>query len=102
MNERCAKCLDISSAAQGEQRLAAFHVGTDFGYLVVGRFVTVQKQYISRIRGGIHNLKCGKVAAIEVDDYVQSLESSVNYLRLFDTRRADKLQKQLRITLKTK
>ena len=68
--------------------------------LVLGRFVTVQKQYISRIRAGIYNLKYGKVAAIEVEDYVQSLEGSVNYLRLFDTRRADKLQEHLRITLK--
>ena len=70
--------------------------------LVLGRFVTVQKQYIGRIRAGIHNLKGGKVAAIEVDDYVQSLEGSVNYLRLFYTRRAPRIHQQLRITLKTK
>lgn len=63
--------------------------------LVLGRFVTVQKQYISRIRAGIHNLKCGRVAAIDVDDYVQSLEGSVNYLRLFDTTKAGKLQEQV-------
>lgn len=68
--------------------------------LVLGRFVTVQKQYISRIRAGIHNLTGGKVAVIDADDYVQSLEGSINYLRLFDTRKADKLQEQLKITLK--
>lgn len=68
--------------------------------LVLGRFVTVQKQYVSRIRAGIHNLTGGKVAAIDVDDYAQSLEGSINYLRLFDTRKADRLQEQLRITLK--
>ena len=42
----------------------------------------------------------GKVAAIDSDDYVQSLDGSINYMRLFDTRKADKLQRQLRITLK--
>ena len=30
--------------------------------LVLGKFVTVQRQYKGRIRAGIHNLKCGKVA----------------------------------------
>jgi RNA-directed DNA polymerase len=66
--------------------------------LVLGRFVTVQKQYISRIRAGIHNLRCGKIATSEMDDYIQSLEGSIGYLRLFDTRKAAKLQKQLGMT----
>jgi len=31
--------------------------------LVLGKFVTVRKQYRARIRAGIHNFKCGKVPA---------------------------------------
>jgi hypothetical protein len=65
--------------------------------LVLGRFVTIQKQYVSRIRAGLHNLTGGRVAAFDFDDYVQSLEGSINYMRLFDTRKADKLQEQLRL-----
>jgi RNA-directed DNA polymerase len=63
--------------------------------LVLGRFITVQKKYISRIRAGIHNLQHGRVATAEMN-YVESLEGSINYLRLFDLRKAGKLQEQLR------
>jgi hypothetical protein len=65
--------------------------------LVLGRFVTVQKQYVSRIRAGIHNLKCGKVAGPELDDYAERLEGSIGYLRLFDAGKARKFQEQLEI-----
>jgi RNA-directed DNA polymerase len=64
--------------------------------LVLGKLVTVQKQYRSRVRAGIHNLKCGKVAVDDVDAYVESLKGSVSYLRLFDTTRATKLEQQLK------
>jgi RNA-directed DNA polymerase len=60
--------------------------------LVLGEFVTVQKQYKARIRAGIHNLVCGKVAPAEVGAYVESLKGSINYLGLFDPGRADKLR----------
>jgi hypothetical protein len=63
--------------------------------LVLGRFVTVQKQYVSRIRAGIHNLKCGKVTTPELDDYAERLEGSIGYLRLFDTEKARRFQEQL-------
>jgi len=62
--------------------------------LVLGKFVTVQKQYRGRIRAGIHNLRCGKVAADEIGAYVESLNGNINYLRLFDPRRAANLQQQ--------
>jgi RNA-directed DNA polymerase len=65
--------------------------------LVLGRFVTVQRQYVSRIRAGIHNLKCGKVTAPEMDDYTERLEGSIGYLRLFDTGKARKFHEQLEI-----
>lgn len=52
--------------------------------LVLGKVVTVQKQYRSKIRAGIHNLKCGRVPARDMGAYVQSLRGNVGYLRLFD------------------
>jgi hypothetical protein len=63
--------------------------------LVLGELVTVQKQYKARIRAGIHNLVCGKVAAAEVGAYIESLKGSINYLGLFDPGKADKLRLQL-------
>lgn len=63
--------------------------------LVLGKFVTLQKQYRSRIRAGIHNLRCGKVPPTEVPGYIESLKGSVNYLRLFDPKRATRLQEEL-------
>jgi RNA-directed DNA polymerase len=69
--------------------------------LVLGRFVTVQGQYRSRIRAGIHNLKCGKIAAFELDDYIERLEGNISYLRLFDVRNASKFQEQCRVVLAT-
>jgi RNA-directed DNA polymerase len=65
--------------------------------LVLGRFVTVQKQYRSRIRAGIHNLRCGRVPRREVGAYIEGLRGSVGYLRLFDRKRADALELQLGI-----
>jgi RNA-directed DNA polymerase len=67
--------------------------------LVLGRFVTVQGKYVSRIRAGIHNLNCGKVKGHEVEDYVQRLEGSINYLRLFDVKRAARFTEELRAAL---
>jgi RNA-directed DNA polymerase len=64
--------------------------------LVLGRFVTVQTQYLRRIRAGIRNLQCGRVGAHEIDDYVQRLEGSINYLRLFHIKKAEAFQEQLR------
>jgi hypothetical protein len=65
--------------------------------LVLGRFVAVQRQYRSRIRAGIHNLKCRKIAAFELDDYIERLEGNISYLRLFDAGDADKFREQLKI-----
>jgi RNA-directed DNA polymerase len=63
--------------------------------LVLGRSVTVQKEYVSRIRAGIHNLNRGKVAAAKTGDYVSSLEGTINYLSLFDPKKADVFRAQL-------
>jgi RNA-directed DNA polymerase len=63
--------------------------------LVLGRFATVQREYRSRIRAGIHNLKSGRIVAVEIEDYVQRLEGNIGYLRLFDVRNADKFCHQL-------
>ncbi len=60
--------------------------------LVLGELVTVQKQFKARIRAGIHNLVCGKVAPAEVGAYIESLKGSINYLGLFNPSRADKLR----------
>ena len=64
--------------------------------LVLGRFITVQKQYLSRIRAGIHNLQCGKAATFELKDYVQRLEGNIGYLRLFDPKKAARFAEQLK------
>ncbi len=63
--------------------------------LVLGRFITVQRQYRSSIRAGIHNLKCGKVRAIEIGAYVEGLRGSINYLRLFEPEKARLLTEEL-------
>jgi hypothetical protein len=67
--------------------------------LVLGEFVTVQKQYKARVRAGIHNLVCGRVAPAEVGAYIESLKGSINYLGLFDPSKADKLRLQLTAAL---
>jgi RNA-directed DNA polymerase len=69
--------------------------------LVLGRSVTVQKEYVSRIRAGIHNLNFGKVAAADTNDYLSSLEGTINYLRLFDPKKADVFLAQLETALTT-
>ena len=56
--------------------------------LVLGRFITVKRQYRSSIRAGIHNLKCGRVPAPGIGAYVESLYGSINYLRLFEPSKA--------------
>jgi RNA-directed DNA polymerase len=63
--------------------------------LVLGKLVTVQKQYKARIRAGIHNLVCGKVGADGAEAYVESLKGSINYLGLFDPNKANKLRLRL-------
>jgi hypothetical protein len=63
--------------------------------LTLGRSAGVQKTYLSRIRAGINNLRQGKVKPHDMDDYVQRLDGSINYLRLFDLGKADKFQDQL-------
>jgi len=60
--------------------------------LLLGKFVTVQKQYRARIRAGIHNLRCGRVSAHDIGAYIVGLTGCINYLRLFDPRRAAELQ----------
>jgi len=67
--------------------------------LVLGEFATVQKQYRGQIRAGIHNLKCGKVPAYEAGAYVEGLKGSIGHVRLFDTRRAAILERQLQDAL---
>jgi len=64
--------------------------------LVLGKFVTVQKQYRKRMRAGIHNLSCEKVRDHEVAAYVESLRGGISYIGLFDPKRAVLLQQQLK------
>lgn len=63
--------------------------------LVLGKFVTVQRQHRSRIRAGIHNLKCGRVPIHDFGAYVDGLRGSISYLRLFDPHRAAEFDLQL-------
>jgi RNA-directed DNA polymerase len=66
--------------------------------LVLGKFVTVQKQYRARIRAGIHNFKCGKVPIAEAGAYFEGLKGNIGYLRLFDPKKAARLEQRLRDT----
>jgi RNA-directed DNA polymerase len=63
--------------------------------LVLGRFVTVQQQYVERLKAGVHNLRCGKIPASDIHSYIESLEGSISYLRLFDARKAARLRELL-------
>jgi hypothetical protein len=64
--------------------------------LVLGRFISVQGHYLSRIRAGIHNLECGRVRTHEAEDYIERLEGSINYFRLFDPKKAERFRVQLK------
>lgn len=63
--------------------------------LVLGRFVTVRHEYIRQIRAGIYNLGHGRVSDSEVIARIESLRGSINFLRLFDIRKANVLLYQL-------
>jgi RNA-directed DNA polymerase len=63
--------------------------------LVLGKFITVRKQYRARIRAGIHNLKCGRVPVHDAEAYVVGLRGNIGYLRLFDSKKAVGLELQL-------
>jgi hypothetical protein len=63
--------------------------------LVLGRFVTVRGEYIGQIRAGIYNVGHGRVADSEVLWHIESLRGSLNFLRLFDIKKADKFLAQL-------
>jgi RNA-directed DNA polymerase len=58
--------------------------------LVLGRFITVQKKYISRIRSGLHHLERGHVLKEDVPGYIEGLLGSISYLKLFDEKKASK------------
>jgi RNA-directed DNA polymerase len=64
--------------------------------LVLGKLVTVQKQYRARIRAGIHNLECGKVATGEIGAYVEGLKGNIGHVRLFDLKKATNLERHLK------
>lgn len=63
--------------------------------LVLGKFVTVQKQYRARIRAGIHNFRCGRVPVADAGSYIEGLKGNIGYLRLFDLRKATSLKQRL-------
>lgn len=63
--------------------------------LVLSKFVSVERAYVSRIRAGIHNLRTGKVANAEVPAYVRGLEGSINYVHLMQPQKAAKFRSQL-------
>jgi RNA-directed DNA polymerase len=58
--------------------------------LVLGKFVTVQKQYRSRIRAGIHNLACGKVPSQTAEAYINGLSG-----RIIDPKKAETFRLKL-------
>jgi hypothetical protein len=64
--------------------------------LVLSKFVSVERAYISRIRAGIHNLRVGRVPNAEVPVYVRGLEGSINYVHLMQPQKAAKLRCQLK------
>ncbi len=64
--------------------------------LVLSKFVSVERTYMSRIRAGIHNLQVGKVPSPEVAVYVRSLEGSINYVNLMQPQKAAKFRSQLK------
>lgn len=63
--------------------------------LVLGKFITVEKAYRKQIRAGIHNLACGKVVASELVRYLMSLDGQINYVGLFDAKKAARLRTDL-------
>jgi hypothetical protein len=65
--------------------------------LVLGTFVTVQKQYKSRIRAGINNLSLEKVGDKEAGAYIETLKGSINYVGLFDPKKATRFRRDLEI-----
>jgi RNA-directed DNA polymerase len=67
--------------------------------LVLGRFVTVKREYLGQIRAGIHNLSRGRLSDSEVLGHIESLKGSINFLRLFDQRKADRLLNDLRVAV---
>jgi hypothetical protein len=60
--------------------------------LVLGQFVTVKREYLGQIRAGIHNLTTEKVEGSAIEGYVLSLEGQINYVRLYDPKKADRLR----------
>lgn len=68
--------------------------------LVLGRFVTVQKQYISRIRAGVNHLREGHVPAGDIVGYVEGLVGSIGYLRLFDPKKAAKFSREIQTEIR--
>jgi hypothetical protein len=63
--------------------------------LVLSKFVSVERTYVSRIRAGIHNLCVGKVPNADVPAYVRGLEGSINYVHLMQPQKAAKFRSQL-------
>lgn len=66
--------------------------------LVLGRFITVERRYIRKIRAGIHNLSVGKVPPSQTARYVLSLEGQINYVGLYDAKKASSLRIALQET----
>ena len=64
--------------------------------LVLGRFITVQKKYISRIRAGLHHLERGHVLKEDMRGYIEGLLGSISYLKLFDEKKASKFVHEIR------
>jgi RNA-directed DNA polymerase len=64
--------------------------------LVLSKFVSVERAYMSRIRAGIYNLRAGKVPNSEVAAYVRGLEGSINYVNLMQPQKAAKFRSQLK------
>jgi RNA-directed DNA polymerase len=63
--------------------------------LVLSRFVSVERKYLSQIRAGIHNLRVGRVLDTELALYIRSLEGSINYVHLMQPQKAAKFRSQL-------
>jgi RNA-directed DNA polymerase len=64
--------------------------------LVLGRFITVQKEYIGRIRAGLYHLKRDHVPKEDRTGYIEGLLGSISYLKLFDAKKASNFVREVR------
>lgn len=67
--------------------------------IVLSKIPRVEKEYLSRLRSAIHNLKVGRVGRVVRERYIRSLRGKISYVRLFDARKAAKFDNALESVL---